>query len=308
MKVDFEEKNQKQLIENYRRRIRINQDFNTASGCIHRVADKKGELEAAYNLVHESFVKRGYSNAQASGIRVSIWNAVPGCTTVISTNNSKVLGTATLYPDSDLGLPMDRVFVDELQPYRQGGERIIEIGSLASIIPNQMLVFQLYKFLLLYSEEYMEADAIVISVHPKRTMFYKAVFDFKQFGPVKNYPAVNNKPAVPLMIRLRDLHTSVYDEDASSSMSRPFYKNIYHAECRYLQFPEKSNTYGSWNADLFYYFLYERTKLFQKLDENMLLNLQNYYENRETFTKDLSASFSNQQIDNPAPTPGNPLK
>lgn len=96
MKVDFEDKNLKQTVENYRQRIKIDQDFNSVSGCIHKVAKEKDELEAAYSLVHESFVKRGYAEPQPSGIRVSIWNASPGCTTVISTKKDQVMATSVM--------------------------------------------------------------------------------------------------------------------------------------------------------------------------------------------------------------------
>ncbi len=294
MKVDFEEKNLKRIIENYRQRVKIDQDFNVASGCIHKVANSKDELEAAYTLVHDAFVKRGYIEPQPSGIRVSVWNAAPGCTTIISkNNNNQVLATATLFPDSDLGLPMDRIFNEELQYYRQENTKIVEIGNLASIIADQKLVFQLYKLLLLYSERFLGADALAIAVHPKRIMFYKALLDFKQIGPVKSYPAVNNNPAIPLIIRFKDLHTSIYDENVDARMSKIFYRNIYNTKCSCIQFPDKKSARGSWNADLFRYFLFERTNLFKTVDKNTLLNLEHGYEDGGPVTGNASDSFSN---------------
>jgi hypothetical protein len=79
----------------------------------YRVARTREELEKAYSLVYKEYLRRGYVKQNASGLRISIYNALPQTTTFISIIEKEIIATATVIPDSYLGLPMDEIYHEE---------------------------------------------------------------------------------------------------------------------------------------------------------------------------------------------------
>ena len=90
-----------------------------------RVARDTDELEEAFALVYREYLRKGYTDKNSSGLRLSLHNALPDATTFIALSEKNVIiATATIVPDSFLGLPMDSIYYDELNRLRRIGARL----------------------------------------------------------------------------------------------------------------------------------------------------------------------------------------
>src|SRR5215475_11839692 len=79
------------------------------------LACETGVLDEAFRLVHDQYVWRGFMTApHPSGRRVNLRHALPSTRVFVASDGVRVVGTASLIPDSPLGLPMDEVFADQV--------------------------------------------------------------------------------------------------------------------------------------------------------------------------------------------------
>ncbi len=180
-----------------------------------KVADSPEEFEEAFRLVHDVYVEMGYFDPHPSGLRVLLHQAVPGNLVFLARDERRVLGTVSLIMDGPMGLPMDDVYREELEPFRQQGRRIAEVSSLAvdsrfrwMLIDEQGRrrgVFWLLHQAVLYWALRRQLHHLVITVNPRHAVFYERLYLFQRFGPVKSYDTVRGAPAVPLQLDLTSL-------------------------------------------------------------------------------------------------------
>lgn len=90
-----------------------------------------GDFDAAFRLLHDRYVWRGYLTPEPSGRRLGLHNALPGTKLLVAKAEDRVVGTLTVVEDSCLGLAMDEAFGEELGRLRERGRRLAEASSLA---------------------------------------------------------------------------------------------------------------------------------------------------------------------------------
>ena len=95
---------------------------------VYKMAERQSELEQSYRLLHDTYVASGYLQPNPSGMRLSIYNALPNVRTFVAKDNGEVISCTTFVPDSPLGLPMDQIYRSELNGLRLAGRRIAEIS------------------------------------------------------------------------------------------------------------------------------------------------------------------------------------
>jgi hypothetical protein len=190
-----------------------------------RVARTREELEAAFSLVHREYCKRGYVEDGDSSLRVILHNALPQTATFVALDEGgRVRGTATVVPDSQLGLPMDECYRDEMTFLRERG-KVCEIVMLAletgqnperterrSASPA---VFRLFKVLVDYARLVLEADFICVAVNPR----HEAAFDhfhFQSLGGLKTYRSVNGAPALAKYLEFASLEKGTWKTDGEN--------------------------------------------------------------------------------------------
>lgn len=173
----------------------------------YRIARSSQELEKAYALVYRQYLKRNYVSVPGHSWRVPQHAAIEKSATFIWMRGEEVLATATVIPDSSLGLPMDAMYCEELGKFRAENKKICEISMLASntdfLGENASLrvsaskiffIFSLFKCLYAYTKS-AGFDYICIAVHPKHRVMYDR-FMFKDMGEIKSYEHANHAPAV----------------------------------------------------------------------------------------------------------------
>lgn len=97
-----------------------------------RLAHTAAELTAAYRLVHDQYVKRGYQATNPKGVHFTPHFALPTSHTFIAFIGTAVAGTITMTIDGALGLPMEQQYPDEIRALRKPGHRLAELSCLVT--------------------------------------------------------------------------------------------------------------------------------------------------------------------------------
>ena len=182
----------------------------------YKLARSQSEREAAFRLVHDSYVRSGLIAPKAHGLRVTPYHLLPSTGVFLAQHGSQAICTISLIADSELGIPMETIYGEEVAALREAGIRFAEVSSLAdrrSDLERFFPVFlRLIQMLCPYSRTH-GIDQLLIAVHPKHARFYERYFKFQVFGGLKSYPQVQNRPAVALCLDYRLLavkHPTTY--------------------------------------------------------------------------------------------------
>lgn len=247
-----------------------------------RVCRNRKELEDAYNLVYREYLKRGYTKELPSQLRLSLFNAVPSTTTFIAENSGYIIASATVIVDSPLGLPMDEVYHQELEPFRQKKYKMCEVTMLASdtsLFPKgtslllsskkMFLVFFLFKVILDYVRDILNLDTINITINPKHNLIYDFLL-FKDLGGLKTYRHANNAPAIAKYVDLNTIKKECIKQKKTGML-----KMFFQKKCDPKKFQGKFN----FSADDLRYFFVQKTDIFKKASPQQLSFIKTCYPN-----------------------------
>lgn len=195
-----------------------------------KIADNQDELQQAFAIVHEEYLKTGYiSKPKSHKMLFSIYNFLPHSVIFVAKSYLTVVSTLAQIFDSKLfGLPMDVIYREELGELRSANRKIVEIGSLANLKSFKWKNLFLYLIKLAYWHSvYQNVNDWCITVNPKHVPFYETVLLFKQFGPQKYHPKVN-APAVLLRLNIdeyKDKLKEIYNDfDFDCNLFRYFHR------------------------------------------------------------------------------------
>jgi len=181
------------------------------------------ELEQAYALVHENYVRMGYCKDEPPRLRYSLHNALPETVTFVGTLGTVVAATVTLFADSPLGLPLDEIYQEQADELRRERRKVAEVGMLADrrdFTPGGMrrLPALLRLFKLVYDRcRCSGVDDILLTCHPRHNQFYVKYLGVEQFGPEIPLPSVQDAPATLFRI---DVHTFAHSPTLRKSLRR----------------------------------------------------------------------------------------
>jgi len=167
---------------------------------VFKIAETREELEACFRLLHDAYVRQGYMDPDPSGMRVTLYNALPTTTTLCALFDNKVVGTLSLIRESAIGLPLQRIF--DLTSVRAKRGNIAEVSGLA-IHPafrqqGGMILMPLMKCLYEYCATVFDTRHLVIAVNPRHSDTYESLLFFRRLSAnaVPGYDFVNGAPAV----------------------------------------------------------------------------------------------------------------
>jgi len=167
------------------------------------------DLLQAYSLVYRNYLRAEYIDRHESGMRYTVFNALPETTTVVAKLENRVVTTASIIFDSPLGLPMDTIYQEEVDALRAEGARICEVTMLADrrragirTIPS---ILKIFKLILHYAHNKGRVTDILITINPSHEVFYTRYLPFEDFAGLRYYPAVKNAPALAKRQNLRTL-------------------------------------------------------------------------------------------------------
>ena len=194
------------IIDKLRDRIRINP--GKVKQFRFKIADEPEEIESAYHLVYDQYVRAGYIDDPCTNpMRLSPYHFLPETTTFIGITDGLVAVTITLFQDTELGLPSDAMYQKELDELRNQGRKIVEVGALASAPDyrngDQTIVMFANRIMHTYASKHLGVDDLVISINPKHESFYKYILLFEKIGELKQHNTYQNAPAIAYKLNLR---------------------------------------------------------------------------------------------------------
>jgi hypothetical protein len=149
------------------------------------------DLSAAYALVHDVFVDKGYIDPRPGRIRVRAFEALPRMATFVAERDGMLAGVMSIVPDSaDLGLPSDQGFHQELDRLRDERRRICEITNLA-VRPEyrRSNAFPELTRACFAQALAWDQDDIFIAISPGHAPFFEEILQFDPWGDERSYSA-----------------------------------------------------------------------------------------------------------------------
>lgn len=202
-------------------------------GITFRQAYSTDDYTNCFRLLHDVYVHAGFIKPTRIPLRIVSHHSNPESRVFLGslTDNSgekMPIYTASLFPDGDQGLPMDMGFKREVDELRARDRHIVEVGCLASAPlyrkGNKNIPMLGNRMLMQYAVKILQADDMLITVHPKYLKIYQDVLLFEKIGQISSYSYVNGNPAVALRLNLKTM-TEKFKKVYSQKPAR---KNLYH--------------------------------------------------------------------------------
>lgn len=250
-----------------------------------KIAQTKEELEACFRLLHDAYVESGFMQAQPSGMRVTIYHALPSTTTLCAKWDGEVVGTISLIRESAFGFPLQKIF--DLSGVRQNEGNLAEVSALA-VHPKfrktgGAILFPLMKFMYEYATQYFDTRHLLIAVNPNRIEMYESLLFFERLvaNVVENYDFANGAPAVGASLDLRFAPTVLERVYAKKSPRKNLHQYFTKIRLPNLMLPNRR--YFTTNdpvltPELLDYFFNVRTHGFASLDQRKRVLLHSIYD------------------------------
>jgi len=238
-----------------------------------KIAETQEELEACFKLLHDAYVSSGFMKPDPSGMRVTIYHALPTTTTLCAKFDDEVVGTISLIRESLFGFPLQAIF--DLTEVRSLKGQIAEVSALA-VHPKfrktgGTILFPLMKFMYNYCTTFFDTRHLVIAVNPNRIEMYESLLFFQRLSEnsVENYDFANGAPAVGATLDLLKAPAIFEKVYAKKSLRRNLHHYFIEAVLPNIVLPGRR--YFTTNdpvmtPELLDYFFNQRTQVFAQLD------------------------------------------
>ncbi|HSV50835.1 MAG TPA: GNAT family N-acetyltransferase [Burkholderiaceae bacterium] len=249
-----------------------------------KIAETTEELTACFRLLHDAYVTSGFMKPDPSGMRVTIYHALPTTTTLCAVYDGEVVGTMSLIRESVFGFPLQAVF--DLTEVRAQKGNIAEVSALA-VHPKfrktgGAILFPLMKFMYEYCTTFFDTRHLVIAVNPNRIEMYESLLFFQRLteSSVDNYDFANGAPAVGASLDLYgapQVFKQAYDAKAARKNLFAYFTqitlpNIVIPNRRYFVTNDPVMT-----PALLDHFFNQQTQCFQNLDDRKKVLLHSIY-------------------------------
>lgn len=211
---------------------------------IIRLARDKAEIAEANRLVCNNYIEEGYWDNDEP-FRNNRYMHSDMRTVFVAEKMGRLVGTASIVKDSREGLPVDKAYSDVVKKFRNRGERLAEVSSLAidkTYNEQRNLVIFLFKYLYQYSFYYGHLDRFIIAAVARHAPFYKSVYRFEQLtGETSNSYVKGGIRLVLLTLPLLKAHKLYFEqyEAGNTDISDSYYRFMLVNEHPNLQFPDK---------------------------------------------------------------------
>ena len=171
----------------------------TIDGVTYKVAECREERERAFRMIHDAYTHAGLMPSNFAGMRVTPYHLLPTTAVFLAVKDDEILCTLSLIGDGELGVPMESIYPNEIAALRDKGDYFGELSCLADRRQQSVQVLTVLtnlNGLVRQYAQYHDMDHLLIAVHPKHERVYRRFFGFRQFGCLKSYPSVGDRPAI----------------------------------------------------------------------------------------------------------------
>ncbi len=194
------------------------------------IARSKADLEEAFSLVYASYVRAGLQQPNDIGLRLVRYHLLTSTEVMVARLHGTTISTASLIVDSELGLPAESMYHEEIEAVRRRGLKLAEVGCLADRRESPARFIQMFRqlaTLIAQAARVRGCHGLIAATHPRHARFYIRQLGFKRIGEIRDCPYVQGNPAVPMLldfhaIRGTDLHRHLFAENYSDAELAPF--------------------------------------------------------------------------------------
>ena len=239
-----------------------------------KIADTREELEACFRLLHDAYVGSGFMQPDPSGMRITIYHALPTTTTLCALFDGEVVGTISLIRESAFGFPLQSAF--DLRAVRAKQGRLAEVSARA-VHPRfrntgGTILFPLMKFMYAYCGGFFDTRHLVIAVNPRHIEMYESLMLFMrlQDSPVENYAFANGAPAIGATLDLLQAREQMRRLYQHTRLGKNLYRYFVETRLPHMQMPGRR--YFTTNdpvmtPELLDYFFNRCSRVFAQLGE-----------------------------------------
>ncbi|QPF73682.1 GNAT family N-acetyltransferase [Roseateles sp. DAIF2] len=250
-----------------------------------KIAETQEELEDCFRILHDAYVASGFMKPDPSGMRVTIYHALPTTTTLCAKYDGRVVGTISMIREGVFGFPLQSVF--DLSQIRAQEGNIAEISALA-VHPDfrktgGAILFPLMKFMYEYCTEYFDTRHLVIAVNPDKIELYESLLFFKRLQErvVDSYDFANGAPAVGAALDLKQAPEVFRRAYGGKAARKNLYKYFVGLRLPNIKLPKRR--YFTTNDPvmtpaLLDHFFNRRSPVFTELDDRRKSLLWSIYE------------------------------
>jgi hypothetical protein len=250
-----------------------------------KIAETQEELEACFTLLHDAYVGSKFMRPDPSGMRVTIYHALPTTTTLCAKYDGEVVGTLSLIRESVLGFPLQRIF--DLTALREKKGNIAEVSALA--IHRRFrrtggtILFPLMKFMYEYCTTFFDTRHLVIAVNPSHIEMYESLLFFKRLtqNVVENYDFVNGAPAIGATLDLSTAPEIFRKHYSSKAPKRNLHAFFTEVKLPNIKLPARrfyTTNDPVLTPELLDYFFNVRTSVFSQLSDRKKCLLHTIYD------------------------------
>jgi hypothetical protein len=224
-------------------RRRIELELDIPAELEFRIARTKAELEQSFALLHDAYVDARLMAPHPSGLRTTVYHALPSTTTLVACWGEEVVGTLSVIRDSLFGIPMEKEF--DVSELRMRDLRFCEVSSLAiarRFRRKGRLLFPMVKYLMRYTREYFGINRQLLVTHPRDADLYGAVAMARRFSDrlVAHYGFANGAPAVASIIDLDEFPRDLRAAFAGAPPERNYHRYVYEVEHAHFKMPGRA--------------------------------------------------------------------
>lgn len=260
-------------------------DPNPGPKLVLKIAESREELAACFALLHDAYVASGFMTPDPSGMRVTIYHALPTTTTLCAKYDGRVVGTISLIRESALGFPLQRIF--DLTTIREKEGNIAEVSALAVHRDFRKtggsILFPLMKFMYEYCTTFFDTRHLVIAVNPAHIEMYESLLFFRRLtaNVVENYDFVNGAPAVGATLDLKLAPEIFRRHYGAKPARRNLHAYFLKTKLPNIQMPNRrfyTTNDPVMTPELLDYFFNVRTKVFEGLSDRKKALLHSIYD------------------------------
>ncbi|WP_301100553.1 hypothetical protein [Propionivibrio sp.] len=250
-----------------------------------KIAETKEELEACFAVLHDAYVDSGFMKPDPSGMRVTIYHALPTTTTLCAKYDGEVVGTISLIRESAMGFPLQQIF--DLSAVRKKEGFIAEVSALAINRKFRRtggtILFPLMKFMYEYCTTFFDTRHLVIAVNPSHIEMYESLLFFRRLtaNVIENYDFVNGAPAIGATLDLKEAEEIFRENYASKPPRRNLYAYFIELKLPNIHFPNRrffTTNDPVLTPALIDHFFNVRTRTFANLSERKKALLHSIYD------------------------------
>jgi hypothetical protein len=168
-----------------------------------RVAATRRERHDAFELVYRAYRRAKLCPENHSEMRYTPYQLLKSTDIIIAELRGELISTLSLVRDSELGLPLEDVYDDEVTARRDAGVHLAEISCLADRRDGPVRFFNLFREMCQLTAQLawsLGVEELLAAVHPSHTAFYRRYLAFEPLGERREYPTVCGNPAMALAL------------------------------------------------------------------------------------------------------------